>query len=276
VFGKILFVVALPNGLSQADIHTVNPSGSRLRNLTRHPAYYDPPAVSPDGTRLAFYRSPTDPDDSGDVFLMNADGSDLHQITHSADYENGLTWSPDGQLLALVVNGNIYTMTAEGTDRTSLNPNPDFKANPAWSPDGSHIAYARFTGGLAGYDLALMTSGGQNDTLLLSLEGNDQNPVWDPAGSVLFFVHRDTPYSHLMRLDLTTGDTATLTTGPVIDLFPALSPSGDTLVFVRTDVALPGQPQELQLLLPGAGTPRPVTRFAARKYAYFSTWAGHP
>ena len=54
-------------------IYSMNPDGSRLVRLTTQGANTSP-AVSPDGTRLAFIHD-------GDVWTMSIDGSDRLQVT---------------------------------------------------------------------------------------------------------------------------------------------------------------------------------------------------
>lgn len=275
--GRILFIAAATNGITHADIYSIKPDGSDLVNLTKQPAYYESPAVSPNGRLLAFYANATGPADSGDVWVMNADGTGRHQITHTDAHEEGLAWSPDGLHIAFVKNRDIYVMSADGADTTRLTFDAtDFKATPAWSPDGSHIAYSRYVGSPAGYELHRMTATGLNDTLLLALNGDDFWPTWSPDAHTLYFVHRDVPQGRLMTLSLGTGDTTSLTGGQVIDQFPALSPTGDTLVFSRTIIANTVQPQEVYLLIPPSSTPVPVTSFGTTLFTYNSTWAGHP
>jgi len=275
--GKILFVAAALNGTDQADIYAINPDGTGLTNLTNHPAFYGPPAPSPDGTRLAFYRSSTSPSDSGDIYTLAADGTNLQQVTFTAAEESSLSWRHDGGRLMFVKNRDIYTMAPDGSDTTRLTTDgTDYKTTPAWSPNGTFIVYSRYIDATAGYDLHRITASGQNDTSLTSLAGDDLSPAWNTDGQSLVFVHQDL-FAHLLTLDLATGDTATVTSGPVIDQTPAWSPGGDSLAFVRNPNALSAsKPQEVYLLVPGSGTPVPVTSFARLKFAHASTWTNHP
>src|SRR6185503_901192 len=52
------------------------------------------PAISPDGTRIAFRSSRN----GQGIFLMNSDGSGVTQLTREG---NNPCWSPDGRELAL-------------------------------------------------------------------------------------------------------------------------------------------------------------------------------
>ena len=276
--GKILFIAGGPNGATRADIYAVNPDGRGLTNLTRHPAYYDAPAPSPDGAFFVFYRS-AQPSDSGDVFAIDADGTHLRQLTFTPDYESGLAWRHDGKRLAFVRNRDIYTMAPDGSDVTRLTFDAtDFKASPAWSPAGDYIAYSRYIDPTAQYDIHRITAAGQNDTTLAALDGDDLTPTWSAAGTSITFAHHESPLSHLYTVDLTTGVVAPVTTGSVIDQWPSISPTGDTVAFIRApyDPMVPLGPQDVYLLLPGSSTAVPVTSFAATKFAYVTAWTGHP
>ena len=77
-------------------------------NLTEGSDSYDTqPAVSPDGSRIAFRSSRN----GGGVFVMNVDGSDVKQVT---DEGFNPTWSPDGRELALN-DDNIINSEARNT-----------------------------------------------------------------------------------------------------------------------------------------------------------------
>ncbi|MEM8934683.1 MAG: hypothetical protein AAGE94_26040, partial [Acidobacteriota bacterium] len=69
-------------------------------------------------------------------------------------------------------------------------------------------------------------------------EANVSPPIWSAEGRSLIYADRDTPTEpyRLRRLDLDTGETLTLSAPPfgsLGDLYPALSPSGRQLAFVR-------------------------------------------
>src|SRR4051794_8999551 len=68
----------------QADIYTMSPNGSRLRNLTNSPVDEDFPRWSADGRMIAIWstrKSWSNPTGDQEIFVMNADGSGLRQVT---------------------------------------------------------------------------------------------------------------------------------------------------------------------------------------------------
>src|SRR6266705_1947777 len=96
--GRIVF----SNGTS--DIWIVNADGSDLRRLTRNPANDFDPALSLDGSQIAFR---SERDGNNEVYVMRADGSDQHDVSRDATDDWGPTWSPDGRVLWNCARGLI-------------------------------------------------------------------------------------------------------------------------------------------------------------------------
>ena len=68
------------------EIYTIKTDGSDLTRLTNDPAFDDSPAISPDGTQIAFLTarhdpSPNFPNLKYEIYVMNIDGSDLRRLT---------------------------------------------------------------------------------------------------------------------------------------------------------------------------------------------------
>ena len=146
--GRIVFV-GVSSGGYENDIFSMNPDGTGRVRLTSK--YYDRfPAVSPDGSRIAFVRprnigeTPGSLDD--ELYVMNADGTGVIRLTDDHVSQSWPAWSPDGLRIAFWDldysgggNSGIYTMKADGTDVQLVAAGG---AEPAWSPDGTQIAYA--------------------------------------------------------------------------------------------------------------------------------------
>src|SRR6266516_1586618 len=119
--GRIVFARQLPFDGGSADLFVANADGSGLVRLTKNGAYDGQPAVSADGSRIAF--------ESGrsgdiDVYVMGTDASGLRQVTFSLGFDGDPTWDPSGTKIAFETTRNgasdIYAASADGTGATRL------------------------------------------------------------------------------------------------------------------------------------------------------------
>ncbi len=77
--------------------------GGRARQLTRGPVRDGSPAISPDGSNVAFVRSPVGRDDAvAQAWILPLDGGEAWQLTRLKHGVSSVHWSPDGQRLALI------------------------------------------------------------------------------------------------------------------------------------------------------------------------------
>ncbi len=90
------------------------------------------PAVSPDGSKIAFMSSGRGATD-WEIWVMNADGSNPQRLTNSRSNEGLPAWSPDGNSIAYVSDQGglwaIWVMNADGSNQRKL-------VNMSGSPDG--------------------------------------------------------------------------------------------------------------------------------------------
>lgn len=138
-------------------IVTNNLLGTNLQALTTASATTCDanPLFSPDGSKIAFWRSDTTTETAG-LYLMNADGSDQTELAQMA--ASGVT---NSDCLA-DLNGTYPTPFA-----TSLHGATPFD----WSPDGTHLVFSR---------LLQNPSGGTSEVVLVDLDGNETSVLSSP------------------------------------------------------------------------------------------------
>jgi Tol biopolymer transport system component len=130
-----------------ANIYTMNPDGSQLRQLT-HSAWNDQSSWSPDGKKIVYTQEPSYNGPTNRLVVMNADGSHKIALTTYADRDSVPCFSPDGTKIVFRRDASgsklIWVMDADGTHQRHIGSG----ISPTYSPDGKHIVYAGAAGGL--------------------------------------------------------------------------------------------------------------------------------
>ncbi len=107
------------------EIYAVNIDGTGLVQLTDNKFEEMAPALSPDGTKIAFY---SNRDGYLAIYVMQSDGSGATRLTGNSISCTIPQWSPDGtQIAYLGANGSssipsygLYVMNADGTSQRKL------------------------------------------------------------------------------------------------------------------------------------------------------------
>ena len=201
------------------------------------------PAVSPDGTRLAYFavtRGPIGPDVPPPpmrIHISNLDGSGDRAITPRSLFAGDPDWSPDGTRIVYAevrerrgrVDDRLMLINPDGTGRRPLTQYGGLdEINPKWTPDGRTIVFEslRQTGRRSSI-MAIPSTGGTPRTLSDS-RGYDTNPIPSPDGTrMLFTSDRHRPRRERLNsgFELYTmatdgSDVVRLTTNRRADLFP--------------------------------------------------------
>jgi TolB protein len=91
------------------------------------------PAVSPDGSKVAFMSVNRDGAGNYEIFVMDSGGGDVTRLTNNGANDGLPAWSPDGQHIAFVSNQDgawaIWVMNPDGSNQRKL-------FNMSGSPDG--------------------------------------------------------------------------------------------------------------------------------------------
>jgi dipeptidyl aminopeptidase/acylaminoacyl peptidase len=104
----------------------------------------DAPAISPDGTRVAYTSD-------GAVMIAPIDGaSAAKRLFFDRGQDSDLHWSPDGSALAFVSTRTDHSFIGiyrnDSTPLAFLAPTTSQDFSPRWSPDGHSVAFLRLHG----------------------------------------------------------------------------------------------------------------------------------
>jgi Tol biopolymer transport system component len=97
------------------------------------------PAISPDGTHIAFAYQ-------GDLFVVSSQGGDARLLTQDPAYDTHPVWAPDGQSIVFASdrfgNMDIFIISSMGGRARRLTFHSANETPACFSPDGSHILFS--------------------------------------------------------------------------------------------------------------------------------------
>jgi Tol biopolymer transport system component len=252
--GLGLVLLASGIGISWNALHHSAPTllGSRLTQITHFLGSSGHPSFAPDGERVAFHWNG---DETGayHIYIMHIGSGDVQRLTSNSADDMYPVWSPDGRDIAFLRSAPdhksaLVLAAAVGSGERTVTVLPKVRSL-VWSPDGKWMAYS------------------------LASPDNEWNPK--PGGGI-------------SALSLSTGQTVELTpSSGEGDAYPAFSPDGSTLAFVRrSDIwtlslrpGLTPQGRARRLTYRSAGALNPVwapdgkaITFVAERGAYGKLW----
>ena len=171
-------------------------------------------------------------------------------LTSEPGFEGCPSLSPDGRQVAFASFGekqdnlDIYVKLIGGGPPLRLTSDPAPDQSPAWAPDGRSIAFIRDRSNRQ--DVLLIPALGGPERKLAEIPADLPWPVsmacpylsWSPDSKYLVMINRASAEepAALFVLSVATGERRRLTTPPataVCDAYPAVSPDGRMLAFVR-------------------------------------------
>lgn len=247
--GEVLLV--MPDGdFGAFRTHRMDPGDATTLRVLRDENGMWHPAVSPDGSRLAF----TCTGGGVAICVANLDGSDISVLTDGETfYEDQPSWSPDGQRIAFrrypqgATPGafnptDIWVMDADGSDQRNLTADSRSQHWPRWAPspvDGvPTIAFVQdsIVDGYETSRIALMDADGARRRYLTAFGMHvEHRPSWAPDASHLVVVRTGGEYTdEILRVEVATGATHRFLAAPLApggQSDPEYSPNGGFLIF---------------------------------------------
>jgi len=167
------------------EIHEINLSTGKTKQLTRLETEVGSPEISPDNQFIIFTYRPSN--NIAQVWIMNRDGSDPHEFFGSSSQEShDPTWSPDGtQILFAMGRGDhnkLYVIDFDGREPKVVNDTVDTRGRSDWSDD--LISFDMGDPYL--HDIYLMNTDG-NRLRKVSQGNNSQGASLSPDGKWIAF-----------------------------------------------------------------------------------------
>lgn len=132
------------------EIYTVRRDGSGLTRLTRNRLFENDPALSPDGSRIAFVRRI---EGDAEIWTMNIDGSGQRKLTRGPGFKRSPSFSPNGDRITYFGSApregldrwaetEIFTASSRtGRDRIRVSRDRGSSFYPSYSPNGRSITW---------------------------------------------------------------------------------------------------------------------------------------
>ena len=203
-------------------------AGGEETALVTHPTLLWAPALSPDGTTVAYSRS--EPDGSWSVWLVDAEGGEPRPVARDPRGVLLPRWFPDGRKLLVTTWSRPWSLLRidleTGTSEQLVAGTEDSQA--AWgdlAPDGERITFARLEDGFERPAVRRLADG--EETSLY--EGPGTVPRFSPDGRRVVFARDRSDAGGLFVADLVDGSVRRVTgTGG----WPVWWPDGERVGFL--------------------------------------------
>jgi Tol biopolymer transport system component len=192
------------------------------------------PALSPDGSRIAFLSTRDDPDPAGcehdcfyQLFVIGVDGTGERKVVDTEVSPHHPDWHPSGTQIIFDTENNLqgdtYVVNDDGSGLQVLIEG-GFWAD--WSPDGRQIVFASRRDGQI--ELYIADADGGNQRQLTDNDLFEYFPDWSPDGKRIAFAVLQEKAIHVMAID---GGTDRRLALPGNAENPAWSPDGTRIAY---------------------------------------------
>lgn len=221
--GRIVYLGA------DGNVYTVDQAGGNEKQITTDASltgegtrrYYDYPAWSPDGKKIAFVGIEVENGEpSAALYTAGRDGKDLIEaFTHPDQVPFYLYWSPDSKTVSFLASANgssdllLQVVPAAGGEAQTLDAGRPYYWD--WSPDSRQVLV--HVGGAAvdaGARLSLLgLDDGVSESGLSRKPAQFQSPAWSPDGrQALYAAETDDGQHALILADARGAEQSRLTT----------------------------------------------------------------
>lgn len=251
-------VLPFPTGLQWLNTET-----GRLTPLLSSESLLSYPAVSPDGSKVAYVANDSD----YDLLEIPLDGSPIRPLLASRLAEHSVHFSPRTNEFAYVAAGEAPEVRVRQpstlADRVVVSQ-PDFSAQAgmsrfaatAFSPDGTKLAYNR------NFEIWISPSNGGAPAKLTQSSG-EFGPEWSPDGAWIAFNYAQPTWRGLVKVRVGASDAEVrLREETCGEVAPAWSPDGAWIACGRSPAGLD--------LVPADGGP---ARALGGEYEPVAVWA---
>jgi Tol biopolymer transport system component len=249
---------------TDATLYIASADGTGEHALTQPDTLNYNPAWSPKGDWIAFTSERAG---SADLFRMHPDGSGLERLTDDPAFDDQAAFSPDEKQVVFVSTradgfANLWILDLATHQAKPLTSGRGGDFRPAWSPDGRWIAFSsdRESDTPPGkgrwerlhlVDIFVIHPDGTGLKRVSEHGGFCGTPKWTPESKsvIAYCMSAQETLSNrfgngededkLVKIDITTGVTTPVPTGPGVKLAPSVLPSG-ALAYLRRDKAAHG------------------------------------
>jgi TolB protein len=226
------------NRSGHKEIWSMDPDGSNQKQLTSFKSLSIMPAISPDGSKLAFtsYAS----GNPGIFILSTETGRRLPFYNQRASLNATPDFTPDGKqiLYASSASGyaQIYVANLDGSNLRRISSSRAIEVEPKVNPKtGTDIVFV--SGRTGPQQIFRMNFDGSGVERLTNGEGEASNPSWNPNGEIIAFSWTRgfaTGNFNVFLMDVASRQYSQLTHGEGRNENPSWAPDGRHLVFMST------------------------------------------